>query len=165
MRNPTLAVGLPVTPPDLESSLDPGAPHPAPDWSVVQTALERSLDARAGYETMLSRCSDGFRPVVERFLELHGRHADTLGRILAEAGQMPGGETMMSVVNRTVVAVRGVFGEIGLEAVESIRDGEIRVCEGLKAAADQPLPETARGEISTMRKEIDVALNEIAHLG
>ncbi len=164
MRNPMIAVGMPPAPSDLDDTLDPRSPGPVPDWSVVQTALDHSVDAKAGYDAMLLRCSDGFKPVVERFLDLHNRHADALGRILAEAGQVPGDGTMMSVVNRTVVAVRGAFGEIGPEAVDRIRDGERQVIEAFKAAIDHPLPDAVRGEISTMRKELDVALDEIAHL-
>jgi len=158
MHPTILAPGLILAPTDVDRPDEPG---PAPDWRAVQTALDRTMDAKAGYETMLSNASDGFRPVVERLLVLHGRHADALARVLAEAGHAPGDGTLMSAVNRTVVAFRAIFGDIGPEVLGAIRDGEAHVTEALRSAAEEPFPEDVRRGLLAMVAEIEQLMADL----
>jgi hypothetical protein len=85
----------------------------------------RTVDARAGFETMASRAEVAFRPITERLCDLHGAHASRLTEMLVDDGCTPDADgSFMGGVNRTVVATRALFDEINADVMDQGRSGE-----------------------------------------
>lgn len=133
---------------------------------ALQTLHNQTLDALAGYETMLDRTKPDFRPVVDRFVKLHRRHAEELARILSEETTAdPGDGTLMGAVNRVVVATRALIDEIDEDTMDSIRDGEAHVMDAFKAARSCPLDAGTDLRVQTMASELADLLADTRNIG
>ncbi len=91
---------------------------------------QRNLDALAGYETMLEKAEPGFRPVVERYRDLHARHVAELATIMIRSGLQPDDSaSVMGVINKVVVTLRSAFDSIDSDVLRQIHSGEGHVLE------------------------------------
>jgi hypothetical protein len=137
---------------------DPVMPEPDSETRALmalQDLHNQTLDVLAGYETMLDRAEAGFRPVVQRFVDLHRRHADVLARILSEEARAePGDGTLMGTVNRMVVATRALVDTIDEGRMNAIRRGEAHVMDAFKAARACPLDAGTDLRLQTMAREL-----------
>lgn len=155
--------------------MDRSSPHaPAPHapasetvdaaYAALETALTRTTDARAGFETMVDRAEPSFRPVAERFRALHARHAERLARMLTDAGRAPDTDgSLMGTVNRAVVATRAMFDEIDADVVPQIVSGESHVLDAYRDALDAPLPAPEHEALASLLAELQAALEEARH--
>ncbi|HMO07001.1 MAG TPA: PA2169 family four-helix-bundle protein [Paracoccaceae bacterium] len=162
MMHPAIAPGaLGVTPDEA----DPTG-ITAPDLGPLYAAHGRTLDALAGFETMVEKAEPHFRPVAERFAGLHRRHGGELGLMLAELGGTPDGDgTLMGTVNKAVVSLRAFFGEIDEDAMDSIRSGEQHVCTAYQEALASDLPAPIQMRIAALLAELNDLLAETRSIG
>jgi hypothetical protein len=152
----------------LTGALAPDTPHPAPpgaqaDWSAVAAAHTRTVDAREGFAKMLDLAEPGFRPVVQRYLDLHTRHAGAFARILGDAGIPPDASgSFMALVNRAVIATRALFDQIDADLLAQIRSGEEHVARAYAEAQMADLPTPVRDEIAQMTHELEALIADTA---
>lgn len=131
----------------------------AGDWDTVADARTRTLDAREGFEKMAEHAEPEFAPIVHAYLELHKRHADTLTRILADAGyHVEGNGSVMGTVNRLVVATRAFFDEIDADVLAQIHSGEEHVVAAYKTALAARLPAAVHDSVSRLLSELNELL-------
>lgn len=115
----------------------------------------RTVDALAGFEKMVEKAEPEFREVVERFRELHARHAVALKVILADLGIKADDDgSFMGTVNEAVVSLRAFFDEIDEDSMDNIRSGEKHVLRAFDAAIAGGLPQPHEESIVDMRAEL-----------
>ncbi|MCE6952316.1 PA2169 family four-helix-bundle protein [Cereibacter sphaeroides] len=137
-----------------------GAPEPAA-LKALETLHLRSIDVLAGFETMVGRAEPEFRPVAERFRDLHREQAEELAAMIARFGREPEEDgSLMSTVNRAVVSLRSMINGIDGSILDQIQDGEQHVIDAFDDAlgAGQPIDVTAR--LRSMRRELSLLLFE-----
>lgn len=139
----------------LRAEIANGPPEPDANWSAVEAARTRTLDALAGFEKMAEHAEPEFAPIVAAFVELHTRHGNDLTRLLADAGQAPDeGGSIMGSVNRMVVATRALFDEIDADLLSRIHSGEAHVVTAYEAALTATLPAGAHDCIAGLLAEL-----------
>lgn len=137
----------------------PAGVHASHGLDALADLHTRSVDALAGYETMVEKAEPDFRDVAERFRSIHARHAAALAEMLVQAGGDPeDGGSLMGSVNKAVVGMRAFFDEIDAGVIDQIRSGERHVLEAFDAAiaAAQPADQS---HLIGMRAELQGALD------
>lgn len=130
-------------------------------YDAVETALNRTNDALAGFETMVEKAEPAFRPVAERFRALHARHAAELARLLRAAGRVPDTDgTIMGTVNRAVVATRAFFDRIDTDVLAQVFSGEEYVTDAYRAALEAPLSSPEHDVLSGLLTELQTLVAE-----
>jgi Domain of unknown function (DUF2383) len=159
MLTPQLAVNM------LDaSSNDPNAPAEGGKDALVTLHL-RTVDALKGYVKMVEKAEPEFRPVAQRFHDLHARHASALSGKLAAMGVTfnPGG-SLMATVNETVVGLRAFFDEIDEQVMSSIRNGEDHVLDAFDDVLTLDLSPQDAADVSAMRDELVALLDDTRDL-
>lgn len=126
----------------------------------------RTLDAKAGFETMVAKAEPAFRPVAQRFFDLHSGHAVALAPMLAVRGlEDASGPSLMASVNKAVVSVRALFDEIDADIMDRVRKGEAHV----RAAFDEAIASGVTADelqiLLDLRAALDRLLSETQDLG
>ncbi|MCZ8184009.1 MAG: PA2169 family four-helix-bundle protein [Beijerinckiaceae bacterium] len=88
-----------------------------------------AIDARDGYKHA-SEDADGaaLRPLFNTMQSLHGKRVDELGGILSALGALPQESgSLMSVVNRTIVSIRSLFGGLDQSVLPGLINGEEQI--------------------------------------
>jgi hypothetical protein len=136
------------------SSNDPDAAEKARRDALV-TLHQRTVDALKVYVKMVEKAEPEFRPVVQRFHDLHARHAAALaGKLSAMGVAVDPHGTLMGVINETVVGLRAFFDEIDEDVMNSIRNGENHVLDAFhEVLRVDGSPEDA-ADVSVMRDEL-----------
>jgi hypothetical protein len=125
----------------------------------------RTVDARAGFETMVSRAEPAFHPIAQRFCDLHGGHASRLAQMLVDFGRTPDADgSFMTTVNRTVVATRALVDEIDADGMDQVRSGEEHVTRAFDAGARRLAGTEHEVALREMRGELEALLRETAGL-
>ena len=125
----------------------------------VVHAHTRTVDALAGFDTMVRRAEPEFRPVAMRFQEAHRRHAEGLSALIEANGRSADEDgSFMSTVNRLVVSTRAFFDEIDADVMKQIRDGEEYVTEALREVEEGPAPTQLTERARAMRVELEELL-------
>lgn len=131
----------------------------------LAAAHTRSVDALAGFDTMVEKAEPEFRDVAIRFRDLHRRHAAELGAILEENGRKRDEDgSFMATVNTLVVSTRALFDEIDEDVMDQVRDGERHVMKALddaQASVSEPL---VKNVVKQMRSDLAALLDETRHL-
>ncbi|MGR3501425.1 DUF2383 domain-containing protein [Pseudaestuariivita sp.] len=121
----------------------------------------RHVDAKAGFDVMVARAEPDFKPVAEKFRDLHARHARQIASLLPDGADLDG--SFMSSVNRAVVKMRDFFDEIDEDVMDQVRNGEKRVqraySDAIEAAPDEVRPELLRAS-----SELTALIAETRHL-
>lgn len=153
-------LGLPLRdPPDaLGSSFVPSWLQD--DWDAVRDVRARSVDAAAGFASMVKRARPPFRAVAERFRDLHTFHAEQLARLMLDAGQAPTAKGSFMTVNHTVVSLRRAFDAVDADLMDSVRSGEEHVVESFRNALDGGLPMDVQESLARMLGELEALLVE-----
>ena len=144
--------------------------HPQPDrlktaYETVETAHQRTVDALAGFETMVEKAEPDFLPVAQQFRDLHLHHGEILSGILRNAGHAPETDgTFMGTVNRAVVATRAFFDEIDADVMKQVRRGEESVMAAYRDAYAQPLAPSERQAIAALISGLQTLLSQTQHL-
>lgn len=125
----------------------------------------RSVDALAGFVTMVEKAQPSFRSIPEQFRALHARHAERTARILAGRGcaAEPNG-TFMATVNVAVVSLRALFSTIDAGVMDNIRSGEKSVLVAFDDALGANLDTTTKAALAEMRKDLTDLLDRTSHL-
>jgi hypothetical protein len=144
--------------------------HPQPEriqtaYETVVTAHQRTIDALAGFETMVEKAEPDFLSVAQQFRDLHLRHTDILAGILRNAGLDPDEDgTFMGTINRAVVATRAFFDEIDADVMKQVRRGEENVLAAYRDANAQPLTPSEQQAIAALIAELQTLLAQTQHL-
>ena len=156
MLNPTMSPIL--------LAQDDGAEPDATDQ--VLKLQRRTADALAGYRTMVEKADPAFRPVAERFCDLHNRHNNALTAMLVRFGQEPEADgTFMATINQAIISMRALFDDIDDGIMDNIRSGENHVLEGFDEAIDDAgLAPGDRQELRDMRDELTLVLQDTRDL-
>jgi uncharacterized protein (TIGR02284 family) len=156
---------VPMPDEDMGNVLTPVAGiHPAPDLDALADLHTRSVDALAGYETMVGKAEPEFRDVAERFRSIHARHVAALAEMLGQAGGEPdAGGSLMSTVNKAVVGMRALFDDIDAGVMNQIRSGEGHVLDAFDAAISAAQP-ADQAHLIGMRGELQGALDATSGL-
>lgn len=133
---------------------------------AIDAALVRSLDAKAGFEKMLEKAEPEFKPVAEKFFNLHASHASVLSEMVSSAGREPDTDgSVMSKINKGVVALRAFLDEIDEDVMDNVRSGEEHVCEAFNDALKQaPASSATHTDLARMKGELDALLAQTRHL-
>jgi uncharacterized protein (TIGR02284 family) len=120
-----------------------------------------AIDARNGYEEALKDAEgQGLTSLFREMIALHEGNADELSACLVRAGAPVNDDgSFMSVVHRTIMSVRSLFGGLGESVLPGLIDGEERNKSGYdKALQMQALPVDLRGLLTKQRDRIDAAI-------
>ncbi|WP_430449699.1 DUF2383 domain-containing protein [Rhodophyticola sp.] len=150
----------------ISYSPDPlSGPDTEAEREALQALLNRTVDAKAGFDTMREKAEPEFRPVVQKFHGTHHAHTDQIAALIAARGGEPDvSGTLMSSVNTAVVSIRALFDEIDEDVMDSIRDGEGHVLEAFDEAIAAMTEGHDKGALVRMRGEIQDLLDETRHL-
>jgi hypothetical protein len=139
-----------------------GLPDGLPD--ALANLHTRTLDALAGYDTMVEKAEPGFRPVAVRFRGVHARHAAAIAELLVREGREPDMDgSFMSAVNRAVVTMRAFLDAIDEDVMHQVRSGEQHVLNAFSDAIAAS-PDGRNADLSDMRAELQAALDETSVL-
>lgn len=148
--------------------MDPADPHRRltdEQLDRLATLHTRTVDARAGFGTMVEKAEPDFRAVVVRFRDLHERHAAELGALLEVNGRRPDRNgSFMATINTLVVSARALLDGIDEDAMDRIRDGERHVLDAMDDALAAIHVAPARMAVDRMKGELTTLLDETAHL-
>jgi Domain of unknown function (DUF2383) len=139
-----------------------GVPDPAEPLARLHT---RTIDALKGFVKMVENAQPDFRPVIQRFHDVHVRHADEISRLLTARGMTVDADgSFMGTVNETVIGLRAFFNEIDVEAMSSVRSGERHVLNAFDEVLEAGLEAHENVKIATMRADLVHLLHETRHL-
>lgn len=153
----------------VSKSVPPGMLDPTEGEADINAGREAlvdlhttTIDVLKGYEKMVEKAEPHFRPTVQRFLDLHARHAAALERILvAKGAEVDADGSLMGTINRVVVGMRAVFDEIDEDVLGNIKNGEDHALNAFDDALNSgQTPEDATA-LATMREELVVLLQEV----
>jgi uncharacterized protein (TIGR02284 family) len=147
----------------MADSQTDAAPRAAEALATLHT---RTVDALAGYETMVGKAEPEFRPVAESFRDLHARHAGRLEALVRAHGGTPDADgSFMSTVNRAVVSIRAFFDEIDDDAMDQVRSGERHVLDAFDEAIAADPHASHAAELEGMRRELAGLLQSTRGIG
>lgn len=137
-----------------------------PDASAALAILHtRTVDALKGFAKMVEKAEPEFRPVAQRFHDLHARQARELADYLTAKGlSVDADGSFMGTINETVVGLRAFFDEIDEDVMNSVRSGEGHVLKAFDAVLKASPDGDQLAEITRMRTELSELLHETRHL-
>lgn len=131
----------------------------------LATLHTRTVDARAGFATMVEKAEPHFRAIARRFHDLHDQHATQLAALLETHGRAPDRDgSFMSTVNTMVVSARALFDEIDEDVMDQVRDGERHVLTAMDDAYSAIPSPTVSKAVERMERELTALLDETRHL-
>ena len=140
-------------------SMQPTAETDTDALDSLALAHTRTVDALAGYETMIEKAEPEFRPVAIRFRDLHRNHAASLAGMLRAHGRNPEDDgSFMSTVNKVVVSLRAMFDELDQDAMGQIRSGEQHVLDAYREAESKAASAADRSALSRMRGSLEALI-------
>lgn len=146
----------------------PGIAFGNPDDSRNRRALKAltdlhtaTLDALAGFETMVEKAEPEFRPVALQFRDLHANHAMELAELITHAGGAVDRDgSLMGTINKVVVSARAFFDEIDADVMQQIRSGEDHVLSKFDEAVESPVDASTDARVLAMRDEVKTLLSQ-----
>lgn len=121
----------------------------------------RIVDARSGFERMVEKAEPEFRPVAQKFLDLHDRHAAAVAELAR--GDVDEDGTLIGRINRFAISIRALFDEIDEDVMDQVRFGERRVLKAFDRAIELSDDRT-REALIEMKSELVALLDETSHL-
>lgn len=132
----------------------------AADDALLELAM-RTEDARGALDTMAQKAEPQFRPIPERFRDLHARHYAALEPMLAARGlDGVAGGSVAGTVTRAVLTVRAMFDSFGPDVIISIRKIEAQVQDAFAAALASGVTAAEATVLQQMQAELDSLLDE-----
>ncbi len=120
-----------------------------------------AIDARNGYQEALKDAEgQGLTNLFTDMIALHTRNADELAAALMSAGgKVEDDGSFMSVVHKTIMDIRSLFGGLGASVIPGLIDGETRNMKAYdKAIADDPLPDHTQALLTTQKARLASAI-------
>lgn len=115
----------------------------------------RITDTRIEFEKLLENAIPALRPTVQRFCDLHARHASAIAAMVAIKGYASDENgSIMGAVSRAVEAVRSYFNDEDADPMMAIRDSEQHVYAAFADAMAHPLPDDDIVKLTAMRDEL-----------
>lgn len=144
--------------------------HPAETDTNALDSLAKAhtstIDALAGFETMVEKAEPEFRPVAIRFRDLHRSHAEIMAGMLRAHGQNPDDDgSFMGLLDKVVVSLRAWFGKVDADALEQIRSGEQHVLDDYREAEAKAMSESDRSALTRMRRELEALVESSGRHG
>lgn len=125
----------------MEVQKVPVEDDPIPALSDLTTDV---VDVIGGYEYAVEHAESDVKPTLEKFLDIHQRHAAELMETVSKTGGHPDSSgSMMGAVHKAVVASQNWFGELDMSTLKGFFDGEERLLSSYDeaAAASDTVPE------------------------
>jgi uncharacterized protein (TIGR02284 family) len=122
-----------------------------------------AIDARNGYrEAMKDAEGKGLSPLFSELAGLHEKHAGELAQQLAERGQTPDEDgSFMSVVHKTIMDVRSLFGGLDESVIPGLIDGEQRNVKKYEDVLKEPGKTAVWDILSRQRAELAAAIDKM----
>jgi uncharacterized protein (TIGR02284 family) len=122
-----------------------------------------AIDARNGYrEAVTEADGEGLTPLFGELANLHDKHATQLSRLLIERGQTPDKDgSFMTVVHKTIMDIRSLFGGLGKSVIPGLIDGEERNVGKYDEALKDPVEDTVRDVLVNQRAELSAAIEKM----
>lgn len=159
MLTPQIAANMLAT-----SSNDSNAAADGSNEALVALHL-KTVDALKGYVKMVEKAEPEFRPVAQRFHDLHARQASALASKLSARGlNVDADGSLMGTINETVVGLRAFFDEIDADVMSSIRNGEDHVLDAFDTVLEHDLPPQDAVDMSAMRDALVALLDDTRDL-
>lgn len=130
---------------------------------AVKKLYVRLLDAANGYEEAAQKTDENqMKTLYADMARFRNEQAAALAPTLARRGADPDGEgSWMSVLQRTIMQVRGALGALGPEALDPIISGERRLLE----LYDEAIAASAGGEdVAVLTEGREATAKRIAEL-
>lgn len=130
--------------------------------AALQDVHTATNDVLEGYREMARRAQPDVRPVIDRLVALHQRHAGEQAALLApRSGAEVGDTSLQGTVNKAVVIVRGWFTDIDRGTLPAVRKGEQSLRETYERAlrdgdvpADHAAATLLRTQLADLEREI-----------
>ena len=133
---------------------------------ALQTLVTRVVDVKNGFDQVVDKAEEDFKPIAQEFCALHAAHLDKLRDALAEYGfDVDDGGSFMSKVNETVVAGRASVDDIDKDIMAQIRSGEQHVLNAFEDAQNKVGDDPLRARLGAMRDELRGLIDQTRDLG
>ncbi len=140
---------------------------PGPLVENLKALHTAAIDARHGYEEARHDAhGKGMSPLFADMIDRHTRNAsDLAGEMGTDADGLNQDGSFMSVVHRSIMDVRALFGGLGDSVLPGLIDGEKRnVHQYQKVLASSDMTPGVRAVIETNRSRLEDALSEMSLL-
>jgi hypothetical protein len=136
------------------------------DIASLVALHHRTVDALAGYATMVEKAEPEFKAIAEAFRALHAEQGTRLARMLAGLGHdvSPDG-TLMGAVNVAVVSMRAAFDAIDADVMDAIRSGETYVLRAFEEAISANPDPAIRAPLQEMSDALGALLDRTQTVG
>ena len=123
-----------------------------------------AIDARNGYrEAMKEAEGKGLAPLFVELAGLHERHATQLSALLTDRGQVPDRDgSFMTVVHKTIMDVRSLFGGLDESVLPGLIDGEKRNIAKYDEALKEPGEDKVQDILGRQRAELSTAIDKMS---
>ncbi len=133
------------------------------DLQPLSELHDLTVDAVAGYTTMVEKAEPGFVNTASRFKALHAEQAEKLAGMLTDIGGTVNTDgTIMGSVNKAVVTVRSWFDDIDEDIMDQVRSGEDHLLSAFDKAIMSHLPVGHRTTLRDMRDALTDLLVDTA---
>jgi uncharacterized protein (TIGR02284 family) len=132
----------------------------------LATLHTAAIDARNGYREAANEAEGkGLSPLFEKLAALHDRHAAQLSGLLSERGQKPDKDgSFMSVVHRTIMDVRSLFGGLDDSVIPGLIDGEKRNIAKYDDALKEPENDSVQDVLAGQRAELSTEVDMMTRM-
>jgi uncharacterized protein (TIGR02284 family) len=114
------------------------------------------IDSKNGYqEALVDAEGRGMSQLFHDMIELRGRDADEIANILTTLGEVPNDKgSFMTKVNRAVISLRALFGELDERILPGLIDGEKRISGYYDEALDTAGSSVDREVLTRQRQNL-----------
>jgi uncharacterized protein (TIGR02284 family) len=122
-----------------------------------------AIDARNGYrEAEHEAQGKGLTPLFAELEALHQKHADELAQLLMARGQKADQNgSFMSVVHKTIMDVRALFGGLDESVIPGLIDGEQRNVAKYDQALKEPEVAEVQDVLGRQKGELSAQINRM----
>jgi uncharacterized protein (TIGR02284 family) len=105
----------------------------------------------------------GLTPLFTELANIHEKHATQLSSLLIERGQAPDKVgSFMTVVHKTIMDIRSLFGVLDESVIPGLIDGEKRNVTKYDEALKEPGEETVQNVLDWQRAELSAAIDRMS---
>ena len=122
-----------------------------------------AIDARNGYQEALEEAEGkGMTPLFREMIAVHDSNATELDTELTKAGEKPDADgSFMSIVHRTIMDVRSLFGGLDESVLPGLIDGETRNVSKYDSALKDNPPADISALLQRQRGRIEQKIAEM----
>lgn len=147
-----------------DMSTPPATAQPDPEDDRIQRIGEvhtRVLDTIAGFEKVVEKAEQDFRPVAEAFLFMHRKHESDLSSYLKSCGYEADSDgSFFGTVNKAVVEMRSWFENVSDNIMDRIIQGEKHVMDAYEDAQSVGQTVEANALLAKHMTELDMMMQK-----